>query len=80
VELKLAKRDLPNKVKEYDDNGNRVYAKFEMADLSEDEEEDEGTLEVSWDELVEPRLLAKAERVDAVEGAELGGSSVSVEA
>ncbi|KAK4978473.1 hypothetical protein LTR66_010565 [Elasticomyces elasticus] len=47
VELKLAKRDLLNKVKEYDDNGNRVYAKFEMEGLSEDEEDGEGILEVS---------------------------------
>lgn len=51
LELELAKRDLPQK--EYNNEGKRMYRKFEMEDV------DEPVIEVSWDELVEPKLLQR---------------------
>jgi hypothetical protein len=60
--VKLAVRDLAPK--EYDDEGNRVYGKFEMAGLSDDEgdgEEDERIKTMSLGELADVRLLLRAE-------------------
>ncbi|KAK3067018.1 hypothetical protein LTR53_016351, partial [Teratosphaeriaceae sp. CCFEE 6253] len=60
--IKLALRDVP--AKQYDDDGNRVYKKFEMEGLSDDEEggekgRDERVRNVVWEELVEVRLLLR---------------------
>ncbi|PIA89030.1 hypothetical protein CB0940_07660 [Cercospora beticola] len=45
--------------KEYDENGNRIYTKFEMEDFSEDgTETDSKTL--SWVELQNPKLLLRS--------------------
>ncbi|KAI6866423.1 hypothetical protein KC338_g4723 [Hortaea werneckii] len=53
-DVKMARRDL--RPKEYDEEGNRVYGKFEMQGLSDDEgEEDAKTM--AWAEMGEPRLL-----------------------
>lgn len=74
--VKLAVRDLPPK--EYDADGNRVYGKFEMAEMSDDEddsEEDERTKVMAFADLGDARLLkrAEAEVVTAAE-AEAEGS------
>ncbi|KAI7561429.1 hypothetical protein KC343_g8938 [Hortaea werneckii] len=53
-DVKMATRDL--RPKEYDEEGNRVYGKFEMQGLSDDEGE-EGTKTMAWAEMSEPRLL-----------------------
>ncbi|KAI7337285.1 hypothetical protein KC315_g2393 [Hortaea werneckii] len=53
-DVKMATRDL--RPKEYDEEGNRVYGKFEMQGLSDDEGE-EDTKTIAWAEMSEPRLL-----------------------
>ncbi|RMY69189.1 hypothetical protein D0863_06628 [Hortaea werneckii] len=53
-DVKMATRDL--RPKEYDEEGNRVYGKFEMQGLSDDEGE-EDTKTMAWAEMSEPRLL-----------------------
>ncbi|GAB1731495.1 hypothetical protein NU195Hw_g1497t1 [Hortaea werneckii] len=53
-DVKMATRDL--RPKEYDEDGNRVYDKFEMQGLSDDEG-DEDTKTIAWAEMSEPRLL-----------------------
>ncbi|QIW97628.1 hypothetical protein AMS68_003146 [Peltaster fructicola] len=55
-EVKLASRDLPQR--RYDEDGNRVYDKFDMQD-SGDEDEIETVREVIWNELTAPRLLLR---------------------
>jgi hypothetical protein len=60
--VKLAVRDLAPK--EYDDEGNRVYGKFEMAGMSDDEgdgEEDERIKTMVLGDLSDVRLLLRAE-------------------
>jgi len=60
--IKLALRDVP--AKEYDEEGRRVYSKFEMEGLSDDEEEGgERIKTVKWTELHEPRLLKRVNGV-----------------
>lgn len=54
--LQLAKRDQPERM--YDDEGNRVYEKFEM-ETGEGDDAEQGVLELGFVELVEPRLLAR---------------------
>jgi hypothetical protein len=59
--VKVALRDLPPK--EYDADGNRVYGKFEMEEMSDDEdgaEEDERVKIVPLAELNDARLLRRA--------------------
>jgi len=60
--VKLAVRDLPPK--EFDADGNRVYGKFEMEDMSDDEEdsgEDERVKVMAFAELSDARLLERAQ-------------------
>lgn len=60
--VKLAARDLPPK--EYDADGNRVYGKFEMEEMSDDEEdsgEDERVKVMAFAELNDARLLERVE-------------------
>jgi hypothetical protein len=60
--VKLAVRDLPPK--EYDADGNRVYGKFEMEEMSDDGEdsgEDERIRIMAFTELNDARLLERAE-------------------
>ncbi|KYG45681.1 hypothetical protein M433DRAFT_4393, partial [Acidomyces richmondensis BFW] len=60
--IKLALRDLPTK--EYDEEGRRVYSKFEMEGLSDDEGEEGGRIKtVKWNDLLEPRLLKRVSDV-----------------
>jgi hypothetical protein len=73
--VKLAVRDLPPK--EYDADGNRVYGKFEMEDMSDDEEEnsaeDERVKVMAFAELSDARLLERAEvQVATAAGDEAG--------
>ncbi|KAI7239225.1 hypothetical protein KC330_g2016 [Hortaea werneckii] len=53
-DVKMATRDL--RPKAYDEEGNRVYGKFEMEGISDDEG-DEGTKTMTWGGMIEPRLL-----------------------
>ncbi|KAK5134707.1 hypothetical protein LTR08_006222 [Meristemomyces frigidus] len=55
--LKLAMRDLHEK--EVDEEGKRVYSKFEMEGMSDDGGEDERVRTMQWSEMVEPRLLLR---------------------
>ncbi|KAK5719250.1 hypothetical protein LTR15_007773 [Elasticomyces elasticus] len=70
--LKQALRDMP--AKEYDDDGKRVYEKFEMEGASDDEdsEEDDRMKQAKWSELGEVRLLLRAK---TAEGEETNGSA-----
>ncbi|KAK3713344.1 hypothetical protein LTR37_008536 [Vermiconidia calcicola] len=56
--LQLSMRDRKPKV--FDEEGNRVYSKFEMPD-EESEEEDDGIKAVVWSELGDVRLLLRQE-------------------
>lgn len=56
--VSMALRDMA--AKEYDDDGERVYSKFEMEGLSDDDEEEEGREKiVEWASLGEVRLLTR---------------------
>lgn len=72
--VKVALRDLPPK--EYDGDGNRVYGKFEMAEMSDEEEEedsqgDERIKVIAFADLADARLLERAEvEAATAEGAE----------
>ncbi|OCL07729.1 hypothetical protein AOQ84DRAFT_440025 [Glonium stellatum] len=57
--LRLAERDQPQKRIKYDENGKRVYEKFEMEYISEDEDQPgaDSLLYLSFEDLVEPKLL-----------------------
>lgn len=78
---KVAIRDLPPK--EFDEDGNRVYGKFEMAEMSDDEDEsdapaDERIKNVVLGELADVRLLLKAEEEEARQPeAEVDGAAVA---
>ncbi|KAK5695926.1 hypothetical protein LTR97_008346 [Elasticomyces elasticus] len=65
--LKQALRDMP--AKEYDDDGKRVYEKFEMEGASDDEggEEDDRMKQAKWSELGEVRLLLRAQTAEVEE-------------
>ena len=55
--IQLSQRDLKEKV--FDDEGNRVYGKFDMPDL--DEEEDKGIREIAWEDLGVVKLVLRPE-------------------
>ncbi|KAI5235817.1 hypothetical protein E4T43_09000 [Aureobasidium subglaciale] len=58
--LQLAKRDIPGK--QYDSQGRRLFDKFEMITGDEDEDdEDDGFLEIDVAEMIDPRLVLAAE-------------------
>ncbi|RGP78722.1 srp40-suppressor of mutant ac40 of rna polymerase i and iii [Fusarium longipes] len=67
----LAKRDRDEDDKEYDEHtGQRVYAKFEVPDFDEDEnndEEDNGRRDIAWEEMSDPRLVQQAPPTDSSE-------------
>ena len=63
IDLVLAKRDRVQKEKTYDENGQRIYGKFEMP---EHDEEDNGFLSLSVAELVEPKLLQASEDTSSI--------------
>lgn len=60
LHLVLARRDREQNDKVYDDNGKRIYDKFETLDSDDDEGEDDGRREVGWTDLVEPRVVQQA--------------------
>lgn len=57
--LRLAKRDQPHKHIRYDENGKRIYEKFEMEYHSENEDTPgvDGLIYLSFEDLIEPKLL-----------------------
>ncbi|TKA77933.1 hypothetical protein B0A55_03722 [Friedmanniomyces simplex] len=76
--IKRALRDIV-RAKEYDGEGKRIYKKFEMEGLSEDEdgEEEERTGRVGWGELVEARLLLRGGGEEVVVGGGAVGDEVA---
>jgi hypothetical protein len=62
--IQLAPRDLPPK--KYDEDGNRVYEKFETME-DEDGDDDDGRRTLSWAEMLDPRLLLPAVAAVTVE-------------
>ncbi|APA07561.1 hypothetical protein SS1G_00933 [Sclerotinia sclerotiorum 1980 UF-70] len=60
ISVSLARRDRNHPVKHYDENGQRIWGKFEMPDEEEEEEEDDGEMAVTFNELVEPKIVEPA--------------------
>ncbi|THV55289.1 hypothetical protein BGAL_0010g00070 [Botrytis galanthina] len=61
ITVSLARRDRDYPVKHYDENGERIWGKFEMPTEEEDEEEeDNGEMVITFHELVEPKIVAPA--------------------
>ncbi|KAI4717808.1 hypothetical protein E4T48_05966 [Aureobasidium sp. EXF-10727] len=71
--LQLAKRDIPGR--KYDRQGRRLFDKFEMiTGDEEDDDVDDGFLEVELSELIDPRLLQAADAAaTSVESGEESG-------
>ncbi|KAI9791742.1 MAG: hypothetical protein M1816_003552 [Peltula sp. TS41687] len=58
VQMTLARRDREKKRKTYDEEGRRVYGKFEMPDVEESQASNKkGLLELPFADLIEPKLL-----------------------
>ncbi|KAI9885117.1 MAG: hypothetical protein M1823_003085 [Watsoniomyces obsoletus] len=57
IEFTLAKRDRPQTEKIYDENGKRVYGGFEAPGDDDDEDVDNGSLQLGVSELIEPKLV-----------------------
>ena len=60
VHLVLAKRDREKDEREFDEDGNRLYDKFEMPDedgLEEEFEPDDGHRDMAWSELTDARVV-----------------------
>ncbi|KAL8802792.1 MAG: hypothetical protein Q9200_006459 [Gallowayella weberi] len=57
--MRMALRDQPREGKQYDqDTGERLYSKFEMPGYNDDEsDENNGLLELTFAELIEPKLV-----------------------
>lgn len=62
--VRLAKRDRMKPVDNADEDGPREYSGFEMPGYEDNETEDDGFREVSFGELIEPKLLRPAARTD----------------
>ncbi|TGO85095.1 hypothetical protein BPOR_0432g00050 [Botrytis porri] len=61
ITVSLARRDRDYPVKHYDENGERIWGKFEMPnEEEEEEEEDNGEMVITFYELVEPKIVASA--------------------
>ncbi|GAD98431.1 hypothetical protein ANI_1_82104 [Paecilomyces variotii No. 5] len=61
IKVQLAKRDREQRIEEVDDEeGRRLYSGFEMPGFDEETEEDDGYRELSFAELIEPKLLQAA--------------------
>ena len=65
MEVTLARRDRPTKEKQYDEHGDRIYGKFEVADDDDSDHDDDGLLEISFSELIEPKLLQASQESPA---------------
>ncbi|KAL8950271.1 MAG: hypothetical protein Q9222_003675, partial [Ikaeria aurantiellina] len=63
LSMRMALRDKPQGEKRYDpETGERLYSKFEMPGYNEDEiEDDGGTLDLGFADLIEPKLVRAAE-------------------
>jgi hypothetical protein len=57
INMTLAKRDRVRSEKRYNEDGDRIYAKFEMPDEDEEDEEDDGKLCLSYYELFSPKIV-----------------------
>jgi hypothetical protein len=77
--LQLAKRDIPGR--KYDSQGRRLFDKFEMiVGDEEDEDVDDGFVEVELHELIDPRLLrAAGEGEEGVVEEEVNGQVAEIE-
>jgi hypothetical protein len=60
VQLAKRDRDVDKNEKEYDDEGGRVYAKFEVPDDDEEEEADLGYRDISFSEMIDPRVVRRS--------------------
>ncbi|PQE25657.1 clumping factor b protein [Rutstroemia sp. NJR-2017a BBW] len=62
ISLVLAKRDREQSVKNYDEDGQRIWGKFEMPNDDEEymDEDDNGERLLTFKELVEPKLVSSA--------------------
>ncbi|PTB74953.1 hypothetical protein M440DRAFT_1336521 [Trichoderma longibrachiatum ATCC 18648] len=80
IHVILARRDREDSEKTYDEvTGERVYGKFEVPDLDEeDQEEDSGLRSLKWTEMMEPRLLQQAP-ADVVAQPAMGATEATVE-
>ena len=68
LQMTSAKRDRPVKTPRYDKKtGDRLYSKFEMPGYSDEDEDNDGTFEMSFNELISPVLLRAGDtKTDAV--------------
>lgn len=58
LQMRLAKRDLMEKEDRYDEyTGERIYSKFEMPGFDDEESQARNVIEISFSELIEPRLI-----------------------
>lgn len=61
LRMTLAQRDQPQTQKSYDQRfGERIYSKFEMPGFDEEEACEAGVIELSFAELIEPKLIRPA--------------------
>ena len=61
LKMKLAQRDQPQIQKSYDqETGERIYSKFEMPGFNDEEALEQGVVELSFAELIEPKLIRPA--------------------
>lgn len=61
LRMKLAQRDQPQIQKTYDqETGERIYFKFEMPGFNDEETLEQGVIELSFAELIEPKLIEPA--------------------
>jgi hypothetical protein len=65
ISLWLAKRDREQRKPTDDEDGGREYSGFEMPGFDDEVSEDDGFRQVSFGELIEPKLLQAAERGSA---------------
>ncbi|KAI9825030.1 MAG: hypothetical protein M1826_007108 [Phylliscum demangeonii] len=90
VRVVLAKRDRPQREKRFDEDGQRIYGKFEMPDDGADEaghgddgggdggdDDDDGARELSFSDLIEPKLLRAADILRSDRELGSGGPGVS---
>lgn len=72
----LAKRDRPNKGDLYDQHtGERIYSKFEMPGYDEEDAGNSGVVEISFSELIEPKLIQAADFQSANQQYSVPGSN-----
>ncbi|KAL8769129.1 MAG: hypothetical protein Q9209_004763 [Squamulea sp. 1 TL-2023] len=79
LSMRMALRDQPREEKQYDPKtGERLYTKFEMPGYNEDDSNDtNGTLELAFADLIEPKLVRTAETEPVamdIDGPSLGAS------